>query len=378
MPGRKHTYCIYLTQEHRSALKHLSLSYMEPYGEVLRARILLLSHEHPEWSIKEIADKVGCTLATVKKFRRRWVLEGNVKNHPRSGAPRKYQSTLRAQLTALACSRPEDHEKPWQRWSSGKLLQVVREKGMSDSLSRGTIIRWLREDKIKPWRYHLWQKPTDPDFVKKATPVLDLYEQAPKLAQQSELAVCIDEKTSIQAREPIHETEPAIAEHPVHTAARYTRKGALQLFCALIVASGITYARTYARKRFCEFKTFLLGLFNSAALKEVKVLDLILDNGSTHAPKQLPGWIASLNLSFDVRIFWLPTYASWLDQVEIIFSKVTRDVLTPNDFKDKKDLSNTLLRYFDELNRYPKPVKWTYAKTKLVAKFAQEEIQMAA
>lgn len=116
----------------------------------------------------------------------------------------------------------------------------------------------------------------------------------------------------------------------------------------------------------------------SAALKGVRVLDLILDNGSAHAPKQLPGRIASLNLSFDVRIFRLPTYASWLDQVEIIFSKVTRDVLTPNDFKDRKDLSSTLLRYFDELNRYPKPVKWTYTKTKLVAKFAQAEIEMAA
>jgi hypothetical protein len=190
--------------------------------------------------------------------------------------------------------------------------------------------------------------------------------------------VCIDEKTSIQAREPIHETKPAVAEHPVQTAARYIRKGALQLFCALIVASGITYAHTYARKRFSDFETFLLGIFSSAALKGVKVLDLILANGSTHAPKQLPPWIASLDLSFDVRIFWLPTYASWLDQVEIIYSKVTRDVLTPNDFKDKKDLSNTLMRYFNELNRYPKPIKWTYTKTKLMAKLAQTEVQMAS
>jgi len=43
-------------------------------------------------------------------------------------------------------------------------------------------------------------------------------------------------------------------------------------------------------------------------------------------------WIASLALSFAVKIYWLPTHASGLDQVEIIFSKVQRDVLTPNDF----------------------------------------------
>jgi hypothetical protein len=351
---------------------------MEPYAEVLRARILLLSYEHPEWSTREIADRLGCTPTMVKKFRRRWVLEGSVKNHLHPGAPRRYPATLRAQVTALACSRPKDHGKPWQRWSSGKLLQVIREEGVSDCLSQGSIIRWLRQERIKPWRYHMWQKPTDPKFLEKATPVLDLYEQSARLAKEGELAVCIDEKTSIQARDPIHETKPAVAEHPVHVAARYKRMGALQLFCALIVAGGITYARTFARKRFCEFKTFLLGLFASVAVKGVKVLDLILDNGSTHAPKQLPRWIASLHLSFDVRIFWLPTYASWLDQVEIIFSKVTRDVLTPNDFKDRQDLSNTLMRYFDELNRYPKPIKWTYTKMKLVAKFVPHQMQLAA
>jgi transposase len=378
MPGPNHVYCIYINKEERSALKHLSLSYMEPYIEMLRARILLLSLEHPEWSIKQIADKLGCGLSMVKKFRHRWVYEGSLKNHPRPGAPRRYQATLRAQVTALACSKPKDHGKPWQRWSSGKLLQVIREEGMSDCLSRGSVIRWLREDKIKPWRYHLWQKSTDPRFVEKASAVLDIYEKAPDLLKEHELAVCIDEKTSIQAREPIHETKPAVAQHPAHVASRYTRKGALQLFCALTVATGITFARTFARKRFCEFKSFLIGLFASDALKGLKALDLILDNGSTHAPKQLAGWITSLHLSFDVRIFWLPIYASWLDQVEIIFSKVTRDVLTPNDFKDKTELSATLMQYFDEINRYPKPVQWTYTKTKLMAKFAPEQIQLVA
>jgi transposase len=162
MPGPKHSYCIYLAEEERSALKHLSLSYTEPYTEVVRARILLLSHDHPEWSIRQIANKVGCTTATVKKFRRRWVMEGSFKSHPRPGAPRRYQATLRARVTALACSRPADHGKPWQRWSCGKLAQVAHEEGMSDSISRGTVCRWLREDRIKPWRYHSWQKPTDP------------------------------------------------------------------------------------------------------------------------------------------------------------------------------------------------------------------------
>jgi transposase len=378
MPGRKHKYCIYLTEEQLSALKRLSVSYMAPYAEVMRARIILLSYEHPEWSIRRIADQVGCRRSTVTKFRHRWIFEGSLENRPRPGAPRKYQPTVRAQIIALACTKPKDHGKPWQRWSAEKLARVAREQGISPSVSASTIRRWLREDNIKPWRYHFWQKPTDSNFVEKAAPILDLYEKAPELHKKGEIAVCVDEKTSIQARRPLHETTPAVPGHPAHVAARYKRMGALQLFCGLLVASGITYARTFARKRFLEFKIFLSGLFASVAAKGLKVIDLILDNGSTHAPKQLAGWIASLHLPFDVRIFWLPKYASWLDQVEIIFSKVTRDVLTPNDFKDKKELSETLMQYLDELNRYPKPIKWIFTKAKLIAKFAAPSVQMAA
>ena len=94
----------------------------------------------------------------------------------------------------------------------------------------------------------------------------------------------------------------------------------------------------------------MLELFASALCLGLKVLHLILDNGSTHAPKQLGTWLASLQLSFEVRLYWLPKYASWLDQVEIIFSKVQREVLTPNDFPSTIALNRDLMAYFEELN----------------------------
>ena len=99
----------------------------------------------------------------------------------------------------------------------------------------------------------------------------------------------------------------------------------------------------------------------------------------THAPKQLGTWLAALELSFEVRIYWLPKYASWLDQVEIIFSKVQRDVLTPTDFPSLVALDRDLAAYFADLNTHPKPLKWTYTKTKLLAKFgAPPPLQLAA
>ena len=76
----------------------------------------------------------------------------------------------------------------------------------------------------------------DENFVAKATPILKLYAQAKFLIQAGFWVVCVDEKTSIQARQGLHPTRAAAVKQPVHFAARYTRKGAINLFAALSVA----------------------------------------------------------------------------------------------------------------------------------------------
>jgi len=379
MPGPRPQYPIALSETQVAALTHLSLSYTAPHAEVQRARILLLAHHYPTWSNAQIARTVGCARDTVQEWRRRWTPHGILQASTRAGAPRHFSALVRAQIVALACSPPRQYGKPWQRWSSEKLAQVAVEQQIVVAIAPGTIRRWLRTDKIKPWRYHSWQHSTDPQFIAKATPVLDLYAQAPALQAQGELTVCTDEKTSIQARQRVTATRAAAPDEVVQVADRYKRMGALQLFCALVVASGLTFAQTRTTKKFADFKAFLQALFQSALCGGIKVLHLILDNGPTHAPKQLGTWLASLELSFEVRLYWLPKYASWLDQVEIIFSKVQRAVLTPNDFPSTVALERALAAYFADLNNHPKPIHWTYTTTKLLTKFgAPPPLQLAA
>ncbi len=378
MPGPRPKYPIELRETQVAELTHLSLSYTAPYAEVQRARIVLLAHHYPTWATAQIARTVGCARDTVKEWRRRWHQQGTLQATVRAGAPRHFPALVRAQIVALACSNPSAHGKVWKRWSGEKLAQVAVEQGLVSTISPGTIRRWLRQDQLKPWRYHSWQHSTDPHFVEKAGPVLELYAQAPGLAAEQQGVCCVDEKTSIQARQRVHETKAAVPGHPVQVADRYRRMGAVQLFCGLLVATGLTFTHCYARRRFADFKVFLGELFASTLCQGLKVLQLILDNGPTHAPKQLARWIASLELAFEVRLYWLPTYASWLDQVEIIFSKVQRDVLTPTDFPSTAALERDLEAYFAELNAHPKPIKWTYTKTKLLAKFGSPPFQQLA
>ena len=279
-----------------------------------------------------------------------------------------FPSAVRARVTALACTLPRDAGKPLSRWSATELAHAVTQRGIVSNISASTVKRWLRADCIKPWQYRSWQQPTDPRFLGKAIPILDLYERAHGLSRMGHIIVCVDEKTSIQARKAMGATTAAGPGQAMHVGDRYQRTGAVQLFAGLLVHRGETLARCLERKRFGEFQVFLRMLFASLWCKRIRVLHLILDNGSTHAPKQLADWIRSLGLAFDVRLHWLPVHASWLDQIEIVFSVLQRKVLMPNDFASPHHVERRILTFFAERNRTARPIHWSYTSKQLLAK----------
>jgi hypothetical protein len=281
---------------------------------------------------------------------------------------------VRAQVTALACSLAESQAVPVARWSCAELATHLATLGLVAQVATSTIWRWLKAERLKPWRYHLWQHSQDPHFLARATAVLRLYEQAVTLLRQGIWVVCADEKTSIQARCGVKQAKPTVADHPLHTAARYARKGAVQLFAALSVADGMVYGSCRQRKCFGDFQAFLLEVIVPEARRRgVSQIRLILDHGPTHAPKQLEAWLAQQQQlqqwPFTIEVVWLPTYASWLDQIEIWFSILQRKVLTPNHFANLDLLSQRILGFIAHYDRAPKPMRWSYTVDKLSAKF---------
>lgn len=289
---------------------------------------------------------------------------------------------MRAQATAIACSLPQEHQeeagqaegKPLSRWSLAEIAARLVTLGVISGIALSTLSRWLAAEKLKPWRYHHWQHILHPQaFLERARPVLRLYEQAKELLQQGIWAVCVDEKTSIQARQPQEKPRAAQAGRPMLVSPRYQRQGFLHLFAGLSVADGVKYAQTFPRKRFVDFQTFLLETILPEALRRgVHTLKLILDNGTTHAPKQLQNWLNEQIQAHDwpltIEVIWLPTYASWLDQIEIWFSVLQRKLLQPNDFRSVEELAQKILAFVRCENQFPKPIQWTYTVEKLERK----------
>lgn len=281
---------------------------------------------------------------------------------------------VRAQTTAIACSRPREAGVPLARWSNAEIARRLIALGMVLSIAASTVGRWLASEKIRPWRYHSWQHIQDPQaFLERARPVLRLYERAKELLQNGIWVVCADEKTSIQARTRSREPDPAVPEHPVHVSHRYKRQGALHLFGALSVADGKVLGKCRRRKRFVDFQAFLLGtLIPEALARGVHTLALILDNSTTHAPKQLEGWLQAQierhGWALDIQVYWLPTNASWLDQIEIWFSILQRKLLQPNHFERLGSLRQDILAFIAYHNQTAKPIQWSYTVEKLEQK----------
>lgn len=90
MRGPKPKYRIELTTEESQYLRQLVSARKSPQGQVLRAQVLLLAFDHPEWSNQQIAREAGCIDWTVRKWRKRWAEKRSIEDLPRPGAPRRF------------------------------------------------------------------------------------------------------------------------------------------------------------------------------------------------------------------------------------------------------------------------------------------------
>ncbi len=372
---------LHLTADEIKQFHHLVQAHRTSQALTRRARIVLFAHAHPTWSSKHIAQVLNLNARLVRKWRRRWQDTRDLADLPRSGAPRRFSSQVRAQVTALACSLPRSHEVPLAHWSRADLARHVATIPTLPTIAARTIGRWLTAEQIRPWRFHSWQHIQDPEtFLQRARPVLQLYEQATSLLQQGIWVVCMDEKTSIQARQAEQAPRPAIQKQSVYQSPRYRRHGALHLMAALSVADGLIYGQCYQRKRFVDFRSFVEKVIMAEAhRRRIQTVALVLDNGSTPAPKQLTGWIQELATTSEgkqtIQLYWLPTNASWLDQLEIWFSLLQRKLLQPNHFCSLDELEQTIQDFIAHYNQTAKPLTWSYTVEQLEHKLAPRLLQ---
>ena len=191
----------------------------------------------------------------------------------------------------------------------------------------------------------------DPNFEAKAAEIIGLYLDPPQHAA----VFCVDEKTAIQAldrRDPILPLSPGRAERHGF---EYVRHGTLSLYAALETQTGAVIGKTAERHTSDEFVAFLEQIVSTQ--RRDREIHIIADNLSAHKTAKV---VAFLEAHPNVQLHYTPTYASWLNQVELWFAKVKRDLLTRGIFTSVTDLARKLRRFITKYNERAKPVRWAY------------------
>ena len=179
-----------------------------------------------------------------------------------------------------------------------------------------------------------------------------------RLKEPSLVTISYDEKPGIQAIANTTPDLPAVpGKHPFVTRDyEYVRHGTVSLLAGINLHTGqITemVSETHKSKDFVEYLQKL-----DAAYPETAVIRLVLDNSSAHISKETRRYLATRPQRF-VFVF-TPTHGSWLNLIEVLFSKLTRSLLRGIRVASKAELIERLHQYFRELNQEPVVFRWKY------------------
>lgn len=344
---------IELTDAERATLERYAKRHKLTQDFARRARIILMSSQG--LTAREISTRLACSPELIPKWRKRFLMDRleALSDLPRSGRPRtieddRIEDCIRVTLEV----EPVDAT----HWSTRSMAERT---GMSPM----AISRIWRAFGLKPHRFKTYSLSTDPDFVDKVHDVVGLYLHPPHGA----MVLCVDEKSAIQAldrRQPLLPIFPGQEARGNHD---YLRCGTIDLFAALDVATGAVLGKCFPRHRAVEFKKFLDHIEASIPTDRSEV-HLIMDNLSTHKAPIVRDWLVKHPR---YHLHFTPTHASWLNQVEIWFSLLTRKRLKRGVHRSTKELREEIERFLEKTNTKPRPFKWVRSAEQILASVAR-------
>jgi transposase len=312
-------------------------------AQARRARLIVLIADGERYGA--IREKLSCDTNFIARWKGRFLAErlaGLYSRHKGRGASPQSERQEARILKWTLQKKPADGS---THWSGRKLAMALGD------VSHMTIARVWSKHGIRPHRVDRYMSSNDIDFETKAADVIGLYLNPPQHAA----VFSVDEKTAIQALDRKDPVLPLTAGRAERHGFEYYRHGTLSLYAAFNTQSGEVMGKTAERHTSAEFVAFLTDIVASQpANKEIHV---ILDNLSAHKTDRVKSFLAEHP---QVHMHFTPTYSSWLNQVELWFAKIERDVIVRGVFTSVKDLEKKIMRYIRQYNKTPKTVKWKY------------------
>ena len=401
---------VQLTTRMEEVLRQLSVSRKIGNAIVSRARIILMGFQ--KYHNQAIARELGFCAKTVGIWRRRWrdsfaallrmqfteneaafarAIMECLSDAPRTGSPGKFTAEQIVGIIGIACEPPEKSGRPVTSWTGSELADEASQRGLVVSISESHVNRILREVDLKPHLSQYWCNTTEKDpqqFQLQVEIVCQTYLDAPQLYYQwNTHTVCVDEMTSLQAKERRAETKLPKPGQTAKEEFQYTRHGTVCVTGNWHVVRGQMLAPTIAETR--DNHDFAKHIERTIATDPQAGWVFVVDNLNTHCGDPLVRMVANqlgiepktlgvakkrgvlktmatrraflADESHRIRFVYLPKHSSWLNQIEIVFGIINRRVMRRGNFTSKLDLVHKLdqfIQYFNET--IAKPMNWTY------------------
>jgi transposase len=343
--------------EDRAQLERRARSKTAAQRDVVRARIVLMASEGK--SLVEIGRAMGLNPDQVGVWRKRYETQGlgGLADERRTGRPLVYDHEARLKIVKTICEQPPA---PASRWTMDAVAKAL---GDEVGISASQVWRICDGLDLKPWQVRSWMTSHDPDFWVKAADVCGLYLNPPENA----MVWSLDEKTGMQAKSRVHPTRPArpgvlagdvlAPGTPTRQEFEYRRHGTAVLFAGLDVHRGGVAAWVTDSTRSANFVEFLRDVV--AQTPSGLEVHCIVDNLSAHSTTAVEEFLDRPE-HHHVFLHKTPTHASWLNQVELFLSILSRRLLRHGEFDSVDDLAQKVIAFIEDYNREAKPFRWTY------------------
>jgi len=313
-----------------------------------RAQIILMCAEG--LGTLEVAAQLGASSATVSKWRKRFSQAGldGLADLPRPKTTRKLgDDRVEEIIVTTLQTKPASQT----HWSSRQLAKKL-------GVSQATVSRVWRAFGLKPHRQGTFTLSTDDFFVEKVRDVVGLYMSPPDNA----VVLCVDEKSQVQALERGQPVLPMVFGQPERRTPQYLRHGTTTLFAALNTVTGEVIGQCQPRHRSVEFRNFLNTI--DKRVPDSCDVHLIMDNYATHSTSEIRRWLARHKR---FHFHFVPTYSSWLNQVERWFALLTERALRRGVHRSTRELEAAIRAFIEQHNKDPRPLVWTKSADAIVA-----------
>ncbi len=351
-------------------LKAYSVSRIESSSVVQRSRIII--DYSVGMTIAEIVRKYGTNRPLVERTVDKAIEFGPItalNDLPRSGRPSEISDDARAWVISVACDPPTKFGFAAETWTYSALAKYIRDNCTSAGYvsliktGKSFLNNVLSKSNIKPHKVSYYLEKKDPEFDVKMASILHVYKEVALINDNSICAnkhttVSYDEKPGIQAIKNIAaQLQPVPNIHSsIGRDYEYKRLGTISLLAAIDLHTGKIIPIIRDRHRSKEFIEFLQEL-DKQYPNDWKIR-VILDNHSSHISKETRAFLKTIPDRFE--FVFTPKHGSWLNMIEMFFSKITRSFLRHIRVNSKEELIERIYKGITEINQEPVVFRWKY------------------